>query len=212
MKILDPGHIYEITIPRTRKTTILTFIKRSGGAITYLKEWPGIQTQAVMRALIKHLELLVYEPRTTHQYLLWQLGKARPHLLTLGGKKHVCEIIDVVIDRSWYLNNIINCAETQDACAWLEMAKSDLHDITEETYQQYLNAMQNVRMALWCYEARAYRRKQEHVNREQPTHDDTARPRPWRFHQCDDVPFNEDEIEQRMIGSDGHICLEKCND
>lgn len=208
MLIIDPGHIYDVPLPRTNKKARLTFIKRSGGAITYAKEWPGIQTQAVMRAVIRHLDVLLYEPHIIRHYPLWQLGSSRPHPLTLGGKSHLCLIIDVLIDRSWYLNRVIECAETKDACAWLEMAKTDLYDTDVDNNQRYVNAMQNVRMALWCYEARAYRRKQEHVNREQPTHDDTARLRPWRHYQCDDVPFNEKEIEQRPIGRDGHIVLD----
>lgn len=211
MIIIDPGHIYDVFLPHTKRYQRITFVKRSGGAITYPKEWPGIQTQAVMRALIYHLDILLHEPQTIHSYPLWQLGVDYSHLLTLEGKEHLCDIIDVLIDRSWYLNRIIECAETQDACAWFEMAKTDLYDDNVENYQRYLNAMQNIRMALWCYEAKAYRRKQEHVNREQPTHDDTARPRSWRYHQCEDVPFNEDDIEQRPIGNDGHIVMEKCD-
>lgn len=94
----------------------------------------------------------------------------------------VQEVLRVLIDRSVYLNEIIPCAETE-------------------------NSIYHLRMALFEYEARAYRRKVEGKNRKQPEHDDGARPRPWRDDPYDDVPFNEFEIEKRPIGPDGHILL-----
>lgn len=135
MKIIDPGHIYDLWQLGSDEPQRLTFIKRSGGAVQYDEEWPGVQVQEVLRALI---------------------------------------------DRSLYLNDIIPCAETEDAIWYL-------------------------RMALFSYEARAHRRKQEGLNRKQPNHDDSERPRCWREFPFQDVPFNEADIEIRPIGIDGHI-------
>lgn len=137
MEVIDNGHVYDLWQLGTDDPQRLTFIKRSGGAVQYDKEWPGLQVQEVLRALIH---------------------------------------------RSLYLNDIINCVETMDA-------------------------VHHMRMALFMYEARAYRRKQEGLNREKPEHDDTERPRPWRDTPYADVPFTEFEIEQRPIGPDGHILV-----
>jgi hypothetical protein len=135
MKVISPGHVY--TIKNLGKgSQRIKFVKRSGGAVKYRREWPGLQTQEVLR---------------------------------------------VVIDRTKYLDSILSCTETQDAL-W------------------------HLRMALYQYEVRAWRRKQEKVNRKQPAHDDTIKPHPWREHPHD-VPFNEQNIELRPIGSDGHIIV-----
>ena len=137
MEIVDPGHVYELKQLGDPATQRLIFAKRSGGAIKYHREWPGLQTQEVLRALI---------------------------------------------DRTKYLYNVLPCTETDDAL-W------------------------HLRMALYLYEVRAYRRKQEQVNRKAPVHDDSGRPHSWREHPHD-VPFNESEIEMRPIGLDGHIMLD----
>lgn len=137
MIVLDPGHIYELG-QLGGGTQKLTFVKRSGGAIAYKDEWPGVQTQEVLRALI---------------------------------------------DRTKYLDGVLGCAETQDA-------------------------MHHLRMALYCYELRAWRRKRDKVNRKSPAHDDTERNRPWRANP-DGAPFGEYEIELRPVGPDGHIVLEE---
>ena len=137
MDIIDPGHVYQLRQLGTEEFAELKFVKRSGGAVYYEEEWPGLQTQEVLRALI---------------------------------------------DRTEYLYEILPCTETADAAYHL-------------------------RMALFCYEARAYRRKTEEKNRKQPAHDDSARAKSWREHPYDDVPFNECEIEERPIGPDGHIVL-----
>ncbi len=58
INILDEGHVYQVKDfqhkPLTQK---MIFVKRSGGAIRYEEEWPGLQTQEVCRALI-HLFML----------------------------------------------------------------------------------------------------------------------------------------------------------
>ena len=51
MKVIDPGHKYELQQLGTRQTQPLTFIKRSGGAVQYQFEYPGVQVQEVLRAL-----------------------------------------------------------------------------------------------------------------------------------------------------------------
>ena len=204
MIILDPGHIYKIEHPFP---ILLRFIKRGGGAIQYSVEWPGIQTQAVMRALIDYLEQAQLDYPQAVIYPLFQLGTSEPYPLYLFVLEQIPDLINVLIDRSLYLNGIISCSETQDACHWLEVAKEDLNDMTMSFEERCNEACHNLRMALWCYEARAYRRKQEQVNREKPTHDNSARMTAWRYFQVDDIPFNEDYIEQRPIGLDGHIVL-----
>ncbi len=58
MKVIDPGHIYELRQLGDEATQELVFIKRSGGAVHYEKEWPGLQTQEVLRALIDRTKYL----------------------------------------------------------------------------------------------------------------------------------------------------------
>ncbi len=135
MKTVDEGHIYELDQLGTDETVQLKFIKRSGKDIKHDDEWPGLQTQEVLRALV---------------------------------------------DRTQYLNDLIPCTESQDAVYYL-------------------------RMALFCYEVRAYRRKQEKVNRQDGDHDDLERPKPWWENPYQDVPFNEFEIELKETDTDGHI-------
>ena len=50
--MVDAGHVYEFwTGAEWQK---LTFVKRSGEMVHYDQEWPGVQSQEVMRALIHH--------------------------------------------------------------------------------------------------------------------------------------------------------------
>jgi hypothetical protein len=205
VQILDKGHIYQLIIPGTSETYTLKFVKRSGGAVTYVVEWPGLQTQAVMRALIDFLSFSHEhgsEPRT---FDLWQLGCAETHPLTVASITQVSQILAVLINRSEYLNSILMCLETFDACTWMICAQGSLRDDTLSYSERCDEAAHFIRKALWCYEARAYRRKQENVNRKNPLHDDTMRPKSWRPLICEDVPFNDDNIEQLPIGDDGHI-------
>lgn len=138
MKVVDPGHIYQMSQLGNDNTQTIRFVKRSGGTIKYDVEWPGLQTQ---------------------------------------------EVIRVLIDRTQHLASILPCVESHDATYYL-------------------------RMALWCYEARAYRRKQEEVNRKQPEHDDSVTPKPHRYLIAEDVPFNEHGIELVPTDENGHIILE----
>lgn len=136
MKVIDPGHVYDLT-QLGGGVQRISFVKRSGGAVTYQAEWPGVQSQEVIRMLI---------------------------------------------DRTKYLRDILSCVETEDA-------------------------IYHLRMALFMYEVRAWRRKQEKVNRNESSHDDSERPKAWREDPYEDVPFNEFEIELRPIGADGHILI-----
>lgn len=122
-ELLDKGHVWLLW-----GTQRLVFVKRSGGAIQYEKEWPGVQTQEVFRVLIDY------------------------------------------------------------CCKWPEL---------QELY----------RHALFEYEVRAWRRKQEGVNREKPTHLDDERPRPWRNLTYNDAPFDYVDIEKYKVANDGHLIV-----
>ncbi|HQV64750.1 MAG TPA: hypothetical protein PKZ56_00770 [Candidatus Paceibacterota bacterium] len=58
MKIIDPGHIYELRQLGDDSTQIIKFIKRSGGSVHYDQEWSGLQSQEVLRALIDRTKYL----------------------------------------------------------------------------------------------------------------------------------------------------------
>ena len=129
-----------------------------------------------------------------HTYLLNNFEKGSQELRFIkrnsGSKTHneeydgvqSQEVIRALIDRTQYLNNILPCIESEEA-------------------------IYHLRMALFLYEARAYRRKQDNVNRKAPSHDDTERPKPWREFDYNDVPFSEYEIETWEIGKDGHLIM-----
>lgn len=128
MKVLEPGHVYELAHIERDGSETLTFLRRNSAAITHELEHPGTNTQEVLRALI---------------------------------------------DRSQFLDAVIPCPETQDAIYYL-------------------------RMALFCYEARAWRRKRQRLNRAAGIHSEGRE-------RYDDVPFTEHMIEARSTGLDGHI-------
>lgn len=77
MRTLDPGHIYELDHLGDDGFQTLTFIKRSGGAIQYGDEWPGLQTQEVLRALIDRTKYL-YDvlPCKETEDAIWHLRMA----------------------------------------------------------------------------------------------------------------------------------------
>jgi hypothetical protein len=58
MKVIDPGHIYELSQLGDNEKQYLKFIKRSGGAVVYEQEWSGLQSQEVLRALIDRTKYL----------------------------------------------------------------------------------------------------------------------------------------------------------
>lgn len=131
-----------------------------------------------------------------HVYLLRQLGEGHQEIRFVkrsgGAIKYseewdglqAQEVLRALIDRTEYLNEVIPCTESQDA-------------------------VYHMRMALFMYETRAYRRKRDKKNRRRGAHDDTARPKGWRPKPFADVPFGEEDIEKRPIGEDGHILIEE---
>ena len=134
MKIIDPGHVYELKQLGDNNTQLLKFIKRSGGAVQYDQEWPGLQTQEVLRALI---------------------------------------------DRTKYLDTVLECKETKEA-------------------------VKHLQMALYWYEVRALRRKRSQTNRTTLDHDDSITPE-YHPEYATDIPFTERDIELYATGEDGHI-------
>jgi hypothetical protein len=84
------------------------------------------------------------------------------------------EAMRALINRAEYLNRVLPSVETLDA-AWY------------------------MRMALFCFEARAWRRKQQGQNKGSEVNDYVERYK--------DVPFNEQGIELRPVAHDGHIIL-----
>ena len=134
-----PGHVYHVRQLGDPRPVEVRFIRRSGGAVRYDSEWPGLQTQALIR---------------------------------------------VCIMRTQYLHDVLPCVES-------------------------LDAVQFLRESLFRYEARAHRRKQEEVNRKQPAHDDTERPRAWRDSPFNDVPFGPDGIELLPIDAAGHVIIKE---
>lgn len=91
------------------------------------------------------------------------------------------EVLRALIDRTKFLNTILPCSETDEA-------------------------LYHLRMALYWYEVRAYRRKKEKVNRTKSPHRDV--PSDYlRGEYPGDIPFTEVDIEYREIGEDGHIII-----
>ena len=135
MKVIDKRHIYECD-QLGGGTQTLTFVKRSSGASTYEKEWVGMQTQEVLRALI---------------------------------------------DRTKFLQEILPCEETPVA-------------------------LYHLHMALYWYEVRAYRRKQENVNRLEHAHTHVMSSCIYGDYPKG-IPFPEKEIESHEVGADGHIII-----
>ena len=98
------------------------------------------------------------------------------------------QLYRIAIWRSIYLDNIRTCNETT-------------------------NAIYHSRMALWEYEARAYRRKIGRTNKQGLDHPDDEREREWRHSPANDIPFGIENIidgeiifiEDLPIGDDGHI-------
>lgn len=88
-----------------------------------------------------------------------------------------------MIERTEYLDTVLECTESKDA-AW------------------------HLRMALYKYEVRAFRRKVKKLNRLAGAHDDTERHRNWRAYP-DGVPFTEQDIKEMPTGPDGHVRIEQ---
>jgi hypothetical protein len=67
MKVIDPGHMYELTNLDGNNTTKLTFVKREGNKyLGNVGHYEGTNLQEVMRALIdrtKYLENQIHDQR-----------------------------------------------------------------------------------------------------------------------------------------------------
>jgi len=139
VKVVEPGHVYELQHLGAEGHETLTFCRRNSAAITHESEHPGTNVQEVLR---------------------------------------------VLIDRSVFLNHVLRCMETEDAIQFL-------------------------RMALECFEARALRRKRQKLNKAAGEHDEGRE-------RYADVPFVVDHMtpwyergveEIPTRASDGHFDL-----
>ena len=128
MKVIDEGHKYELDHVVTNGHEKITFIKRSGKQVQHDEQYPGTNSQELLR---------------------------------------------VLIDRTKYLNDQLTCDESGDILYYL-------------------------RQALFIYEARAYRRKEQGHNRKDANH--IANGERYK-----DIPFTEMLIEMLPTGVDGHI-------
>lgn len=146
MKVLEPGHVYELANLDSDGVQVLTFLRRSSPAIQHEFDHPGTNTQELIRVII--------------------------------------DLTKIVIDRTQFLDEVIPAIENQDLI-W------------------------HARMLLLGYEGRAYRRKQDKVNRGKDEH--------TSFRERDkDLPFTElgfrgedpVGIENLPVGPDGHILVE----
>jgi len=136
MKIVVPGHLYEVPYLESRGSLLVRFIRRSSAMIRHSLEWPGVNTQ---------------------------------------------ELIRVLIDRTRYLHQVGPCDETANAMYWLTMA-------------------------LYEYEARAWRRKQQRLNKGADPQAETDRVDISRqFYR--DVPFKPEQVLHMKVGSDGHVII-----
>lgn len=103
------------------------------------------------------------------------------------------EVLRALIYRTQYLYSIIPCLESE-------------------------NAVWHLRMCLWEYEARAYRRKLSEHNRKDGHHPEGPRTKLWRNLIAEDIPFGITDIpclidgiehvydiEDVPIGEDGHL-------
>jgi hypothetical protein len=78
-------------------------------------------------------------------------------------------VLRVCISRTRYLNSVLPCQES-------------------------INAIRHMQNALWEYEARAFRRKIQALNREQPAHEEDI-----------PIPFSPMDCEAEGLGADGHM-------
>ncbi len=78
-------------------------------------------------------------------------------------------VMRVLIDRTRYLYNVLPCQES-------------------------LRSIRYLQNALWEYEARAFRRKIQALNREQPAHVEDI-----------PIPFSPMDCETHSLGADGHL-------
>jgi len=139
--VLDEGHVYEFGNGKPANRQVLTFVKRSSKAVQYPKEWPGTQSQEVMRMLIYH----VAEERANRR------------------------------------------------------EEFSLEGFAPEEYLQH---------AIYQYEARAYRRHTQRVNREKEPHEALSDGKDLRdYGHYLDVPFEPDYVDLLPTRDDGHVFM-----
>lgn len=157
MKIMDAGHVY--WIPNLESRTHPAWVQVLGAWL------------AVLLYRIFGGQAVVFIKRSSDMV----------HHENEHPGSNTQEYFRVTIDRTEYLNDLGESAESQDA-VW------------------------HLQMALWCYEARAWRRKQQKLNKsavgQAAMGDVNADRDSWS-----DVPFGEFEIEMRPTGPDGHILV-----
>lgn len=138
MKVIVPGHLYEVPyLEHPGKGKLLVrFLRRSSEMVQYPYDWPGVNTQELLR---------------------------------------------VLIDRTQFLYQVGPCEETANAISWLQMA-------------------------LYEYEARAWRRKQQRLNKQANPQAETDRVNSTREYYRD-VPFTPFEVLTMDVGPDGHVIV-----
>src|SRR4051812_42197195 len=121
-----------------------------------------------------HVYLLSHLESEGHERL--SFAKRSSAAIDYGSEEHSGtnsqEVTRALINRTLFLNAVLPAVETLDAAY-------------------------HYRMALFCYEARAYRRKQGRLNKTEVVNDYVERYK--------DIPFSEHEIELLPTGKDGHI-------
>jgi hypothetical protein len=136
-----------------------------------------------MRALELNPQFEIVEEIAGHVYQLPELGSPNHQCVVFirrsgGAITYESEwaglqtqtVIRMCIKRTRYLYDVLPCTETQQA----------------------IRALQN---ALWQYEARAFRRKIQKLNRQHPVH-----------YEAIPVPFSPMNCETHPLGEDGHLC------
>jgi hypothetical protein len=58
MKVIDPGHIYELEEVGSQKNQRIIFIKKTGEHQHHQEEWPGVYNQELIRILIDRTQYL----------------------------------------------------------------------------------------------------------------------------------------------------------
>ena len=90
MRVMDPGHDYELDVLDGDFTIQLTFVKRVGeGYPGNLTDYPGTNMQEVLRALIdrcKYVENQIPDERT--RAAMWHLRRAMVQLEVRAAERH----------------------------------------------------------------------------------------------------------------------------
>lgn len=138
-----------------------------------------------------------------HQYSLTTWGNKQPVIITTDGDTALT-FLKRSTKNLWYGRDTYGGTNTQEVLrACIDRTKYLYSTLPS---METADALYHLRMALYLYEVRAYRRKREDLNRQAGGHDDTFSPNAHRDG-YDDIPFSENNIELRPVGRDGHILL-----